>query len=83
LTRTSKDLRNILMTKSSESIWRTARSNVEGLPPLPDDLSEPHYALFRLVLQCRSFISSAINRLLKCLLELLAQKQEIKVIWDL
>ncbi|KAE9393657.1 hypothetical protein BT96DRAFT_887142 [Gymnopus androsaceus JB14] len=44
LARTSKDLRGILLRKSTESIWRTARSNVEGLPPLPDDMSEPQYA---------------------------------------
>ncbi|KAE9389351.1 hypothetical protein BT96DRAFT_766429, partial [Gymnopus androsaceus JB14] len=45
LARTSKDLRNVLMSKSSESIWRTARENIEpGLPRLPDDLSEPEYA---------------------------------------
>ncbi|KAE9399355.1 hypothetical protein BT96DRAFT_1019525 [Gymnopus androsaceus JB14] len=44
LARTSNDLRGILMSKSSESIWRTARSNVEGLPPLPLDLNEPQYA---------------------------------------
>lgn len=34
----------MLMSKSSESIWRATRSNVEGIPPLPDDLSEPQYA---------------------------------------
>ncbi|KAE9396287.1 hypothetical protein BT96DRAFT_1021457 [Gymnopus androsaceus JB14] len=44
LARTSNDLRGILMSKSSESIWRTARSNVEGLPPLPLDFNEPQYA---------------------------------------
>ncbi|KAE9393656.1 hypothetical protein BT96DRAFT_923941 [Gymnopus androsaceus JB14] len=45
LARTSKNLRNVLMSKSSESAWRAARSNVDhGLPPLPDDLSEPQYA---------------------------------------
>ncbi|KAF5364538.1 hypothetical protein D9757_011336 [Collybiopsis confluens] len=44
LSRTSKDLRNILMSKSSEAIWRFARENVEGLPPLPPDLNEPQYA---------------------------------------
>ncbi|KAE9405949.1 hypothetical protein BT96DRAFT_1015209 [Gymnopus androsaceus JB14] len=44
LARTSKELRNMLMSKSSESIWRATRSNVEGIPPLPDDLSEPQYA---------------------------------------
>ncbi|KAJ3968102.1 hypothetical protein EV361DRAFT_952635 [Lentinula raphanica] len=44
LARTSKDLRGILMSKSSENIWRTARGNVEGLPPCPVDLNEPQYA---------------------------------------
>ncbi|KAF9071226.1 hypothetical protein BDP27DRAFT_1322562 [Rhodocollybia butyracea] len=44
LARTSRDLRCILMGKTSESIWCTARGNVEGLPPLPKDLNEPQYA---------------------------------------
>ncbi|KIK63481.1 hypothetical protein GYMLUDRAFT_119253, partial [Collybiopsis luxurians FD-317 M1] len=44
LARTSKDLRGILMSKSSEDIWRTARGNVKGLPPRPEDLNEPQYA---------------------------------------
>ncbi|KIK59136.1 hypothetical protein GYMLUDRAFT_44891 [Collybiopsis luxurians FD-317 M1] len=44
LARTTKDLRGILMSKSSEFVWRTARENVEGLPPRPEDLNEPQYA---------------------------------------
>ncbi|KAE9407365.1 hypothetical protein BT96DRAFT_130973 [Gymnopus androsaceus JB14] len=44
LARTSNDLRCILISKSSESIWRTARGNVRNLPPRPDDLNEPQYA---------------------------------------
>ncbi|KIK59137.1 hypothetical protein GYMLUDRAFT_44893 [Collybiopsis luxurians FD-317 M1] len=44
LARTTKDLRGILMSKSSEIVWRTARENVEGLPPRPEDLNEPQYA---------------------------------------
>ncbi|KAJ3852826.1 hypothetical protein EV368DRAFT_82140 [Lentinula lateritia] len=44
LARTSKDLRGLLMSKSSEAIWRVARANVEGLPPRPNDLNEPQYA---------------------------------------
>ncbi|KIK59130.1 hypothetical protein GYMLUDRAFT_245559 [Collybiopsis luxurians FD-317 M1] len=32
------------MSKSSESVWRTAREGVEGLPPRPDDLNEPHFS---------------------------------------
>ncbi|KAK7033086.1 hypothetical protein R3P38DRAFT_2920621 [Favolaschia claudopus] len=44
LARTSKEIRVILMSKSSAFIWRDARSQVEGLPDLPPDLSEPEFA---------------------------------------
>ncbi|KAE9405746.1 hypothetical protein BT96DRAFT_988249 [Gymnopus androsaceus JB14] len=44
LARSSKDLRGILMSKSSGSIWRIARENVRDLPPCPKDLNEPQYA---------------------------------------
>ncbi|KAF9073121.1 hypothetical protein BDP27DRAFT_1319432 [Rhodocollybia butyracea] len=44
LSRTSKDLRGILMSRSSERIWRTARENIADLPPLPFDLNEIQYA---------------------------------------
>ncbi|KAJ3812404.1 hypothetical protein F5876DRAFT_63995 [Lentinula aff. lateritia] len=43
LAQTIKDVRSILMCKSSASIWRIARGNVGDLPPLPEDLSEPQY----------------------------------------
>ncbi|KAJ3825576.1 hypothetical protein F5880DRAFT_1700706 [Lentinula raphanica] len=52
LARTSKDLRSILMSKSSANIWQLAGSNVEGLPPCPDDLSEPQYANLLFEPQC-------------------------------
>ncbi|KAF9070945.1 hypothetical protein BDP27DRAFT_1219832 [Rhodocollybia butyracea] len=44
LSRATKELRCILINKSSEHVWRTARQNVAGLPPLPHDLNEPQYA---------------------------------------
>ncbi|KAJ3900514.1 hypothetical protein F5879DRAFT_412417 [Lentinula edodes] len=44
LSRTSKDLRVFLMSRSNAIVWRAARSNVPDLPPLPSDLSEPEYA---------------------------------------
>ncbi|KAJ3722252.1 hypothetical protein C8R42DRAFT_720632 [Lentinula raphanica] len=45
LSRTSKNLREILMDKSSETIWRTVWINYEdSLPPLPVDLNEPQFA---------------------------------------
>lgn len=44
LARTTKDLRAILMARSSTSIWKHARSQFDDLPDCPDDLSEPRYA---------------------------------------
>ncbi|KAF5330284.1 hypothetical protein D9619_006079 [Psilocybe cf. subviscida] len=44
LSQTSKDLRNILGSRSSAFIWKEARGNVPGLPDCPPDLSEPQYA---------------------------------------
>ncbi|KAF8959594.1 hypothetical protein BDZ97DRAFT_1837041 [Flammula alnicola] len=44
LSRTTKALRGVLMTRSAIFVWKLARSNVEGLPPCPDDLTEPQYA---------------------------------------
>ncbi|KAF5388965.1 hypothetical protein D9757_005040 [Collybiopsis confluens] len=44
LSRTTRDLRGILMSKSSEFAWRQARTNWGDIPPIPDDLNEPQYA---------------------------------------
>ncbi|THU85005.1 hypothetical protein K435DRAFT_623945, partial [Dendrothele bispora CBS 962.96] len=44
LSRTSRDLHDLLTSRSSEHVWRNARLNVEGLPPLPTDLNEIQYA---------------------------------------
>ncbi|KAF5364868.1 hypothetical protein D9757_013041 [Collybiopsis confluens] len=44
LSRTSKELRGILMSRSTQDVWRSARENVQDLPPLPPDLNEPQYA---------------------------------------
>lgn len=32
------------MDQSATSVWRTARSHVDGLPKCPEDMSEPAYA---------------------------------------
>ncbi|KAG6850403.1 hypothetical protein H0H93_013628 [Arthromyces matolae] len=44
LSRTSKSLRDILMRRSSQYMWKSARAQVEGLPDCPNDMSEPAYA---------------------------------------
>ncbi|KAF8549533.1 hypothetical protein OG21DRAFT_582465 [Imleria badia] len=44
LARTCKSLRQLLMDRSSEFVWKTARRQVIGLPNRPADLTEPEYA---------------------------------------
>ncbi|KAJ4476855.1 hypothetical protein C8J55DRAFT_561517 [Lentinula edodes] len=56
LARTCKNIRQLLMTKSSDAIWRIARANVEGaLPPLPMDLNEPHFTIYNWALRDELF----------------------------
>ncbi|KAI0784929.1 hypothetical protein C8Q75DRAFT_809482 [Abortiporus biennis] len=44
LARTSKDLRALLMSKTSLPLWKAARKSVKDLPDCPSFLSEPAYA---------------------------------------
>ncbi|KAK0494992.1 hypothetical protein EDD18DRAFT_1106848 [Armillaria luteobubalina] len=57
LSRTTKDLRALLLQRSSTFIWKRARQNVKGLPPLPEDLSEPKYAHLAFDKYCDSHIT--------------------------
>ncbi|KDN44214.1 hypothetical protein RSAG8_05687, partial [Rhizoctonia solani AG-8 WAC10335] len=43
LARSNKFFRNLLMHRSAIHIWHGTMRNVEGLPPCPPELSEPHY----------------------------------------
>ncbi|KAL0568949.1 hypothetical protein V5O48_013017 [Marasmius crinis-equi] len=44
LARTNKALREMLMSRKYSNMWRASRANIEGLPPLPPDMTEPAYA---------------------------------------
>lgn len=45
LARACKEFRQFFMNKrKSQTLWRAARGNVEGLPECPERLSEPAYA---------------------------------------
>ncbi len=44
LARTTKDFRALLMSRSSASCWATSRKQIQGLPEIPENLSEPAYA---------------------------------------
>ncbi|KAF7295468.1 F-box domain-containing protein [Mycena indigotica] len=43
LARTTKTLRNHIMSRSARFIWTAALRNDPDLPPLPDDMNEPQY----------------------------------------
>ncbi|CAE6473821.1 unnamed protein product [Rhizoctonia solani] len=43
LARSNKFFRSLLMNRSAIHIWHGAMKNVEGLPPCPEGMSEPHY----------------------------------------
>ncbi|TDL27044.1 hypothetical protein BD410DRAFT_783200 [Rickenella mellea] len=42
--RVSKALRKILLSRSSKSVWSTARENMPGLPATPEDMSDAQWA---------------------------------------
>ncbi|KAK0184577.1 hypothetical protein F5146DRAFT_880185, partial [Armillaria mellea] len=43
LSRTTKDLRALLLRRSSSFVRKRMRENVDGLLPLPEDLSEARF----------------------------------------
>jgi len=56
LARTTKALRNVLMSRTAMSIWKQALSNDE-LPKCPDDLTEPQYANLAFSEHCHVIVS--------------------------
>ncbi|KAF9000520.1 hypothetical protein BDZ89DRAFT_999306 [Hymenopellis radicata] len=44
MSRTTKALRGLLMSKSSSFVWERARLGMEGLPPMIEGFTEPQYA---------------------------------------
>ncbi|KDR77407.1 hypothetical protein GALMADRAFT_245600 [Galerina marginata CBS 339.88] len=44
MSRTTKSWHSLLMSRSSLPLWKTARSNLDGFPDIPDDLNEIQYA---------------------------------------
>ncbi|KAJ7047118.1 hypothetical protein C8F04DRAFT_1062745 [Mycena alexandri] len=54
LSRTTKDLRLLLMSHSAISIWKSAFLNDPDLPELPEGLNEPQYANLAFSPHCHS-----------------------------
>ncbi|EIM91932.1 uncharacterized protein STEHIDRAFT_151287 [Stereum hirsutum FP-91666 SS1] len=44
VSRVSKAFREVLLVKSSMSVWKTSFNNVPGLPPCPEDVCPPSWA---------------------------------------
>ncbi|KAI0768946.1 hypothetical protein BC629DRAFT_808024 [Irpex lacteus] len=63
LARTSKALRAFFMSRSSQSMWKSACANVPGLPPCPSDLSEPAYANLVFDAHCHDCMKKNCNHI--------------------
>ncbi|KAG2358029.1 hypothetical protein BDR07DRAFT_1612170 [Suillus spraguei] len=61
LARTTKDLRAILMHRSSTTVWMAARSNVKGMPACADDMSEPAHASLAFGTHCHNCLKSNVR----------------------
>ncbi|KAJ7087747.1 hypothetical protein C8R44DRAFT_893003 [Mycena epipterygia] len=62
LSRTTKDLRHLLMSRSAISIWKSAFLNDPDLPGVPEGLNEPQYANLAFSPHCHfCFISGEHN----------------------
>ncbi|KAJ7274433.1 hypothetical protein B0H12DRAFT_398360 [Mycena haematopus] len=64
LARTTKEIRGILMSRSSTFIWRESRTHVEGLPDLPPDLSEPQYANLCFSTHCHQCLAIPVSTII-------------------
>ncbi|KAJ7104156.1 hypothetical protein B0H15DRAFT_11779 [Mycena belliarum] len=61
LSRTTKEIRGILMTRSAAFVWKESRTHVPGLPNLPPDLSEPQYANLAFDSHCHKCFTSPVQ----------------------
>ncbi|KAF7374995.1 F-box domain-containing protein [Mycena sanguinolenta] len=64
LARTTKEIRGILMSRSSTFIWKESRSHVEGLPDPPRDLSEPQYANLCFSTHCHQCLAIPVSTII-------------------
>ncbi|KAJ7156998.1 hypothetical protein C8R43DRAFT_411697 [Mycena crocata] len=64
LSRTTKDLRHVLMSRSAISIWKSAFLNDPDLPPVPDGLNEAQYANLAFSPHCHFCFTSGDHSIL-------------------
>ncbi|KAF8186012.1 hypothetical protein BJ912DRAFT_852529 [Pholiota molesta] len=64
LARTTKELRKLLLHRSSTFVWKAALSNVEGLPACPEDMSLPCWTNLVFDHHCQVWAINITNRLL-------------------
>ncbi|QRV85194.1 F-box-like protein [Ceratobasidium sp. AG-Ba] len=62
LARTCRLFRQVLMRRSARPIWQAALRNIPGLPPCPDEPTEPQYVVFLLTDYCTSCGKSTDHR---------------------
>ncbi|KAF9015814.1 hypothetical protein BDZ89DRAFT_1023159 [Hymenopellis radicata] len=58
MSRTTKALRGLLVSKSSSFVWERARLGMEGLPPMIEGFTEPQYANLLFDTHCHNCLKS-------------------------
>ncbi|KAI0705063.1 hypothetical protein C8T65DRAFT_809895, partial [Cerioporus squamosus] len=61
LARTTKDFRALLMRRSSASFWATSRKQIQELPEIPENLSEPAYANLLFYNHCHRCLRTGLH----------------------
>ncbi|KAG0706614.1 hypothetical protein DFH29DRAFT_900438 [Suillus ampliporus] len=61
LARTTKALRAVLVHRSSTTVWKATRSNVPGMPPCADDMSEPAHASLAFDMHCHNCLKPNVR----------------------
>ncbi|KAK7676864.1 hypothetical protein QCA50_020200 [Cerrena zonata] len=64
LARTTKEFRDLLISRNASPFWKAARKNVEGLPDCPPFLSEPAYANLCFQTSCHNCLTGGVQTVL-------------------
>ncbi|KAF8186009.1 hypothetical protein BJ912DRAFT_1043290 [Pholiota molesta] len=62
LARTTKELRRLLLHRSSTFVWKATLSNVEGLPACPEDLSLPCWTNLIFDRHCQNCLTNNVKK---------------------
>jgi hypothetical protein len=61
LSRTSKSLRNILLSRTCRTVWTSCLASIPNMPPCPSHLTEPQYARLAFENVCHVSVTALVH----------------------